>query len=217
MAFALPEISRASFAKEIQRLSPQPLEDRAVDALFAHYGELALWNRRTSLIGPGTAGEILRRHYGESLAATPLIPAGAHRGLDLGSGAGFPGIVLAAAVPGLEMTLAEARERKWAFLSAAARRATLPCRCLDVRVQLPLPAGLPESIDVITSRALRLSAEIWSALGARLAPEGRVLLWVGEHDPELPPELVSCGSLPLAGSEKRRILALRLNSSETEP
>ena len=63
------------------------------------------------------------------------------------------------------------------------RRAALPCRCLDVRVQLPLPAGLPESIDVITSRALRLSAEIWSALGARLAPEGRVLLWVGEHDP----------------------------------
>jgi 16S rRNA (guanine527-N7)-methyltransferase len=211
MAFALPEISLASFAAEIQRLSPQPLDDRAVAALFAHYGELALWNRRTNLIGPGTAGEILARHYGESLAALPLIPAGARRGLDLGSGAGFPGIVLAAAVPGLEMTLVEAREKKWAFLAAAARRAALPCRCLDVRVQLPLPAGLPESIDVITSRALRLSAEVWSALGRRLAPEGRVLLWVGEHDPELPAELVSCGSLPLAGSEKRRSLALRLN------
>jgi 16S rRNA (guanine527-N7)-methyltransferase len=218
MAFAVPEISRASFAKEIQRLSPQPLEDRSVDALFAHYGELALWNRRTSLIGPGTAEEILVRHYGESLAALPLVPAGARRGLDLGSGAGFPGIVLAAAVPGLEMTLAEARERKWAFLAAAARRAALPCRCLDVRVQLPLPTGLPESIDVITSRALRLAPEVWSALGRRLSADGRILLWVGEHDPELPPELVSCGGLPLAGSEKRRILALRLKSrDQTEP
>jgi 16S rRNA (guanine527-N7)-methyltransferase len=209
VAFALPDISRPAFVQEIQRLSPHPLEDRAVDALFAHYGELALWNRRTNLIGPGTAGEILARHYGESLAALPLLPAGARRGLDLGSGAGFPGIVLAAALPGLEMTLAEARERKWAFLAAAARRAALPCRCLDVRVQLPLPAGLPESIDVITSRALRLSPEIWSALARRLTVDGRLLLWVGEHDPELPPELVACGSLPLAGSEKRRILALR--------
>jgi 16S rRNA (guanine527-N7)-methyltransferase len=209
VAFALPDISRPSFAEEIWRLSPQPLSDRAVDALFAHYGELALWNRRTNLIGPGTAGEILARHYGESLAALPLLPAGARVGLDLGSGAGFPGIVLAAAVPGLEMTLAEARERKWAFLAAAARRAALPCRCLDVRVQLPLPAGLPESIDVITSRALRLSSEIWSALARRLTPDGRILLWAGERDPELPPELVACGSLPLAGSEKRRVLALR--------
>jgi 16S rRNA (guanine527-N7)-methyltransferase len=209
MAFLLPDISRAKFAQEIRRLSAAPLDDRAVDALFAHYGELALWNRRTNLIGPGTAGEILARHYGESLAALPLVPAGARRGLDLGSGAGFPGIVLAAALPGLEMTLAEAREKKWAFLAAAARRAALPCRCLDVRVQLPLPTGLPESIDVITSRALRLSPEIWSALAARLDANGRVLLWVGEHDPEMPPELVSCGGLPLAGSDKRRILALR--------
>jgi 16S rRNA (guanine527-N7)-methyltransferase len=218
MAFALPEISRASFAKQIQALSPRLLDAQAIDALFVHYGELALWNRRMSLIGPGTAGEILARHYGESLAALPLIPTSARRGLDLGSGAGFPGIVLAAAVPGLEMTLAEARERKWAFLAAAARRAALPCRCLDVRVQLPLPAGLPESIDVITSRALRLSAEIWSALARRLAADGRVLLWVGEHDPELPPELVFCGALPLAGSEKRRILALRRKSLDpTEP
>jgi 16S rRNA (guanine527-N7)-methyltransferase len=216
MAFVVPEISRASFGKEIQRLSPQPLADPAIDSLFAHYRELALWNRRTNLIGPGTADEILARHYGESLAALPLIPVGARLGLDLGSGAGFPGIVLAAAVPGLEMTLAEAREKKWAFLAAAARRASLPCRCLDVRVQLPLPTGLPESIDVITSRALRLSPEIWSSLASRLGANGRVLLWVGEHDPEMPAELVSCASLPLAGSEKRRILALRRAASEPD-
>lgn len=209
MAFALPDISRANFAKEIRRLSPAPLDDRAVEALHAHYRELALWNRRTNLIGPGTAGEILARHYGESLAALPLIPAGAQAGLDLGSGAGFPGIILAAVLPGLAMTLVEARERKWAFLSAAARKSALSCWCLDARVQVPLPAGLPESIDVITSRALRLDAGTWSVLASRLDANGRVLLWAGEQDPELPADLVSCGSLPLAGSEKRRILALR--------
>jgi 16S rRNA (guanine527-N7)-methyltransferase len=220
MAFELPPLSRSNFKAKIAALLPsilpsilpEPLGDRAIAALFAHYQELARWNRRTNLIGPGTAGEILARHFGESLAALPLVPEDARVGLDLGSGAGFPGLVLAAARldrPGLEMTLAEARERKWAFLSAAARKASLPCRCLNVRVQVPLPAGLPESIDVITSRALRLDAETWGALAERLAPEGRILLWVGENDPDLPPDLVAHGSVKLAGSERRRILALR--------
>ena len=212
MAFDLPSLSRSEFAAGIAPLSPEPLSGAVVDALFAHYQELARWNRRTNLIGPGTAGEILARHFGESLAALPLVPAGsdiARVGLDLGSGAGFPGLVLAASRPGLEMTLAEAREKKWAFLSAAARRASLPCRCLNVRVQVPLPAGLPESIDVITSRALRLDPETWGALANRLAPEGRILLWAGENDPDLPPDLVACGGVKLAGSERRRILALR--------
>jgi 16S rRNA (guanine(527)-N(7))-methyltransferase RsmG len=209
MAFDLPAISRSDFAAEIARLSPEPLDVRALNALWGHYEELARWNRRTNLIGRGTAGEILERHFGESLAALPLLPAGARTGLDLGSGAGFPGLVLAATRPGLGMTLTEARERKWAFLLAATRRASLPCRCLNVRVQVPLPTGLPESIDVITSRALRLDPETWGVLANRLAAEGRILLWVGEIDPDLPPDLVSCGSVKLAGSERRRILALR--------
>jgi 16S rRNA (guanine(527)-N(7))-methyltransferase RsmG len=209
MAFSLPEISRADFGAEIHRLSPGPLEQSSVDALFAHYRELALWNRRMSLIGPGTAGEILARHYGESLAALPLLPAGARRGIDLGSGAGFPGLVLAATAPDLEMTLVEAQERKWAFLAAVARKAALPCRCLNVRVHLPLPAGLPETFELITSRALRLDPRVWDALASRLTAEGRLLIWTGEHDPELPPSFVASGSVPLAGSAKRRILALR--------
>ncbi|HEX4964900.1 MAG TPA: RsmG family class I SAM-dependent methyltransferase [Thermoanaerobaculia bacterium] len=213
MPFPLPRLSLSEFTAGIAPLSPESLGEAAVAALYAYYQELARWNERLNLIGPGTAGEILARHFGESLAALPLLPPGARVGLDLGSGAGFPGLVLAAARPGLEMTLVEARERKWAFLLSAARRASLSCRCLNVRVQLPLPPGLPESLDVITSRALRLDPETWSVLGRRLGPEGRVLLWVGENDPDLPPDLVSCGGVKLAGSERRRILALRSVSS----
>jgi 16S rRNA (guanine527-N7)-methyltransferase len=209
VASDLPEIPPADFAAGIAALSPEPLSQRTLAALQAHYEELRRWNRRTSLVGPGTAGEILARHYGESLAALPLLPAGARMGLDLGSGAGFPGLVLAAARPELAMTLAEARERKWAFLLAAARRASLPCRCLNVRVRVPLPAGLPESMDIITSRALKLDEETWSALVERLREEGRLLLWAGERDPRLPPQLAACGEVGLAGSAKRRILALR--------
>jgi 16S rRNA (guanine527-N7)-methyltransferase len=209
MAFDLPEILPAEFAAGIAAISSEPLSEPTVAALHAHYEELRRWNRRTNLIGPGTAGEILERHYGESLAALPLLPAGARAGLDLGSGAGFPGLVIAATRPDLEMTLAEARERKWAFLLAAARKASLPCRCLNVRVRIPLPAGLPESLDIITSRALRLDEETWEMLAARLCEGGRVLLWVGERDPALPPNLAVCGEVGIAGSERRRILALR--------
>jgi 16S rRNA (guanine527-N7)-methyltransferase len=208
MPFPLPSISRDDFASGVRSLSPESLDEPAVDALFAHYRELGLWNQRLSLIGPGTAGEILARHYGEALAALPLVPPEARVAVDVGSGAGFPGIVLAAARPGLEMTLVEARERKWSFLLAAARKASLPCRGLNARVDIPLPPGLPESIDVVTARALKLDPEVLSALAGRLTENGRVLLWIGEQDPELPPDLTSGGSVRLAGSEKRRILSL---------
>lgn len=210
MPFPLPPISLADFSRALDASSPESLDSPAAAALHAHYQELSRWNQRLSLIGPGTAGEIVERHYGEALAALPLIPRSARWGLDIGSGAGFPGLVVAAARPGLEMTLAEARERKWAFLAAAARRASLPCRCLNVRVGAPLPAGLPERLDVVTARALKLAPDVLAALAGRLGADGRILLWVGEEDPELPPELSPSGGIKLAGSRMRRILQLRL-------
>lgn len=211
MPFALPPITREQFEEGLSRLSPEPLEGRAIDALLVHYRELSVWNQRLSLIGPGTLPEILARHYGESLAALPLIPEYARHVLDIGSGAGFPGLVLAAARPGPEVTLVEARERKWAFLSAVARKASLPCRCLNVRVDVPLPAGLPASLDVVTARALKLETDVLGALAERLGPEGRVLLWVGEDDPPWPPSLAPGRTVRIPGSRSRRIIELRLS------
>ena len=217
MASALPSLSEEQFARTLGGLSPEPLPARALAALYQHYLELARWNERLALIGPGTAAEALARHYGEALAALPLISPGARHAVDAGSGAGFPGLVLAAARPGLEMTLVEAREKKWAFLLAAARRASLPCRCLNARVASPLPAGFPERIDLFTVRALKLDSEVLGAVAARLAPQGSVLLWLGGVDPELPPALRPGRSLALAGSERRRILELRLPGAGREP
>ncbi|HVT59953.1 MAG TPA: RsmG family class I SAM-dependent methyltransferase [Thermoanaerobaculia bacterium] len=209
MASELPELKRAEFAEALAAVAPEQLPERAVSALYVHYIELRRWNRRLGLIGPGTVGEVMERHYGEALAALPLLPASARHGVDLGSGAGFPGLVLAAARPTLEMTLVEARERKWSFLVSAARKAALPCRCLNARVANPLPDGLPAEIDLVTVRALRLEPDVLGALARRLAPAGFILLWAGERDPELPPELSPAGSVPLAGTRGRRLLELR--------
>ena len=216
MPFALPSVSRKNFVRGLAQVSPEPLDDRAVEALLAHYQELSLWNRRLSLIGPGTSGEILARHYGESLAALPLIPVEARFGLDIGSGAGFPGLVLAAARPAMEMTLVESREKKWAFLASAARKASLPCRCLNVRVSVPLPAGLPASLDVVTARALKLDPLVLGGLAERLCPDGRILLWVGEENPDLPPVLAPGDSVKIPGSERRRILEIRRTDRERQ-
>ena len=209
MGSPLRAMEQSDFEAGLDAVSPERLSAASKAALFAHYRELLRWNASVGLIGPGTAGEILVRHYGEALAALPLIAPGARHGVDLGSGGGFPGLVLAAARPGLEMTLVEAREKKWSYLAAAARRAALPCRCLNVRVASPLPAGLPESIDLVTVRALKLGTDVLADLARRLTAEGSMLLWVGEHDPDLPRELRPHASLRLAGGERRRILQLR--------
>lgn len=209
MPFPLPPLSRDVFAAELAKHSPEPLSEQTIEALHAHYQELSLWNQHLSLVGPGTAGEIVARHYGESLAALSLLPPEARVGLDLGSGAGFPGLVLAAARPGLAMTFVEAREKKWAFLLAAIRRASLPCTALNVRVGSPLPAGLPARLDLVTTRALKLDSGMLDALAERLSEPGCLLLWVGGGDPELSPALSVDGAIRLPGSERRRILRLR--------
>jgi len=216
MPFPLPVMTRADFSAALQACSPESLDDTAVESLYLHYQELSRWNQRLSLIGPGTAGEIVARHYGEALASLPLIPSSARRGLDLGSGAGFPGLVLAAARPGLSMTLAEAQERKWAFLATAARRASLPCHCLNVRVSLPLPAGLPESLDLVTARALKLGPDLLAALAGRLEAGGRILLWAGEDNPDLPPDLQLSASIKLPGSRTRRVVQLQRSTQGME-
>lgn len=191
-----------------------------MEALYGHYQELRRWNEKLSLIGPGTVEEVLRRHYGEALAALPLLPETPFRLVDVGSGGGFPGFVLAAACPRAEVTLIEPRQRKWAFLQAAARRAQLPVHCLNARVGDPipgrpldeseaLPEGLSLPVDVVTMRALKLPAAALEALAAAMAPEGRFLLWVGVDEPEPPAGWELGPERPLAGGDERRIREMR--------
>jgi 16S rRNA (guanine527-N7)-methyltransferase len=208
VAFDLPQLPLPEFSGRISEASPEALSEEAILALHAHYEELRRWNRRLALIGPGTKDEILARHYGESLAALSLIPSGNGPAVDLGSGAGFPGFPIAAARRKLQMVLIEARERKASFLLAAARRAALPLRCLDVRVAVPLPAGFPESPVLITVRALKLSPDLLAELRVRMDPNGQILLWVGAETPSPPPGLVIARQIPLEGSERRRIVEL---------
>ncbi len=205
MGSALPDIPRQVFESGLERVSPVPLATVTRERLYLHYRELRRWNPRLSLVGPGTAAQVLERHYGESLAALPLIEGVAGRLVDLGSGAGFPGFVLAAARSDLDVTLVEARERKWAFLMSACRAAALPCRCLNAKFAPELPAGFPERVELVTARAVKLTRRDLGVLLPRLAPPAVLLFWTAADTLELPSPLTVRRSVLLAGSERRRI------------
>lgn len=209
MGASLPDLAPEAFRARLAASSPEALTGATQNALHAHYQELRRWNPTLSLVGPGTAGEVVERHYGESLAALPLLPPAPAVLVDVGSGAGFPGFVLAAARPNLTVTLVEAQERKWAFLEAACRRAALPCRCLNARVASPLPADFPAVIDLVTARAI--APEALAPLLERLAPTGRVLLWT-TSTPELG-GLAAGRTIALPGSERRQIVELRRSAA----
>ncbi len=110
---------------------------------------LLRWQRRVNLIGRGTADDLWRRHVLDSAQLHPLLPSGAERIVDIGSGAGFPGLVLAIlGVP--DVHLIEANARKCAFLREAARVTATPITIHNARVE----TLKPWPVDVVTARAV---------------------------------------------------------------
>lgn len=183
MSKKLKLISESAFRERLHHLRIEGFDESSIPKLWEHYLELAKWNRRISLVGPGTADEIVDRHYAESLLGLELIGEGDETVVDVGSGGGFPGMVLAIARPDLKVTLVEPREKKWAFLSKMSRQLGLSSIAVNARVERPLAVSLelPPNIDIVTSRALVITPEIFQSL-ADHAPRARFLLWRGKED-----------------------------------
>jgi len=117
--------------------------------LEAYAGLLRQWSARINLVAASTLGDVWRRHFLDSAQLFPLVPFGTQSLIDLGSGAGFPGLVLAImGVKGVE--LIEADARKCAFLREAARVAGAPVVIHHARID-SVP---PHVVDVLTARGL---------------------------------------------------------------
>ena len=112
------------------------------------YAELLVrWSARINLVGAKTLDDLWRRHFLDSAQLLTDIPTGTRSLIDLGSGAGFPGLVLAiSGVPGVE--LIEADARKCAFLREAARLAAAPVTIRNARIEA-VPSRI---VDVVTAR-----------------------------------------------------------------
>lgn len=177
--------------------------------LYEHFSLLCRWGSRHSLVGGAVSAAWVRRHYGESLAAMPLLQGADGVLVDVGSGAGFPGFVLAAAKPELAVHLVEPRHKRAAFLESASRRCEVEVRVVWDRIERRLPEELPSRIDFVTLRALSLSVRAWELLLPRLAPRARVLVWSGAEEPAWTRDLEQEGVVVLPDSHSRRIIAYR--------
>jgi len=132
------------------------LPPAAVDRLKVHFGLLTAWSPKINLIGPSELQHYWRRHALDCAQLVAHAP-GARTWLDLGSGAGFPGLVIAAVLAGEEgerpcrVDLVEQNAKKAAFLREAAREMQVSARVLPVKHQSLDPQ---ERYDVLTARAL---------------------------------------------------------------
>jgi 16S rRNA (guanine527-N7)-methyltransferase len=118
--------------------------------LKAYADLLRDWNSRHNLVSQRSLEDLWRRHFWDSAQLAPLVPPEAKSLADLGSGAGFPGLVLAELLRGrVRVTLFEATSKKCEFLKAAAQRMELPVFIENRRME----EAAPHRFDVITARA----------------------------------------------------------------
>jgi 16S rRNA (guanine527-N7)-methyltransferase len=112
------------------------------------------WQNKANLIGRSTISSLWRRHIGDSLQLLPLAAARSRVWADLGSGAGFPGLVIGCALVGVEgprVHLIESNAKKAAFLREAGRETAAPVVVHATRIESIEPELMP---DIITARAL---------------------------------------------------------------
>jgi 16S rRNA (guanine(527)-N(7))-methyltransferase RsmG len=124
------------------------LSSEQMQILQAHYELLLRWNRILNLTTVDSLEEAIERHYCESLFLALHLPPRPLRVADVGSGAGFPGILVAILRPDCTVALIESHKRKAVFLREATR--DLP----NVRVLSQRGEDIEEGFDCVVSRAV---------------------------------------------------------------
>jgi 16S rRNA (guanine527-N7)-methyltransferase len=188
------------------------LRPGAVDALIDLAELLAAWSQRMNLTAHREPESIVSRLILDAAALERVLPE-AGRIVDLGSGAGFPGLPLAVLRPDAEIVLVEAREKRHHFQRAAIRRAALE-NVLPVRgraeevTPLPSPLVVAQALAAPTN-ALELAIP-WAAVGGWIALPGSP----SSEDPTPHPGIVASGRLvyrvPGEGPERTVWLGRRL-------
>jgi 16S rRNA (guanine527-N7)-methyltransferase len=152
------------------------LLERFADRLLA-------WNRKVNLTAITAPVEVAEKHLVDSLALLPEL-SGARTLLDIGSGAGIPGVPLACVERNLEVTCCDGVSKKMAFVKAVVAELDLRVRAFAVRAEGDPEAERLPRADVVVSRALAEPAS-WLPLGMNyLAPGGRLLAMLGREADE---------------------------------
>jgi len=168
-------------------LGIDPLSEASLCQLWSYFTELSKWNRSINLVAKAPDQEIIETHFLDSLTLLPAITTGPL--LDVGSGAGFPGLVIKIARPECNITLVEPRQKRVSFLRHIIR--TLGLTGITVSDQR-LSAGDPAFAEAhgqfpaITCRALTEIAPFLGLIETLSPPQGVVLCMKGPRaDAEL--------------------------------
>jgi 16S rRNA (guanine527-N7)-methyltransferase len=168
-----PPLDAAGFAEHVA------VSRETLARLETYAALLRQWSARINLVGRDTLADLWRRHFLDSAQLLPFVPADARSLIDLGSGAGFPGLVLAIlGVLGVE--LIEADSRKSAFLREAAR---LTAASVTIRA-CRIAAVPPHPVAVITARALAPLDNLLEFAAPFSGPGTRCLFLKGERAAE---------------------------------
>jgi 16S rRNA (guanine527-N7)-methyltransferase len=195
-----------------------------VERLETYEALLRLWQKTINLVAPSTLDDIWHRHFADSAQLLAHAPPTAERWLDLGSGAGFPGLVLAILLADRgsgRVTLIESDTRKAAFLAEVARKTGVAVDIRGTRIEKSATQAKLGPVDVVTARALAplrrlldLSAPFFSGSTMGLFLKGREAeaeveaarkLW--DFEPELKPSLTDASG---------RIVVIRALNAKTE-
>jgi 16S rRNA (guanine527-N7)-methyltransferase len=150
-----------------------------LDRLEAYGALLRRWSERVNLVGRNTLDDLWRRHFLDSAQLRLFMPNSAKMSMDLGSGAGFPGLVLAVlGVSGVE--LAEADQRKCAFLREAIRVTGAAAVLREGRAEA-MPA---RAYDIVTARACAPLDRLLALAERFIGPRTRCLFLKGERAEE---------------------------------
>ena len=181
---------------------------------FAVYLDLLIkWNARMNLTSVRDPDAILERHFVECIACAKALPAGIGSLLDLGSGAGFPGIPIAISRPEIAVTLAESQAKKAAFLREVQRSLNLGFQVFAGRAE-----DIGYSFDCVTMRAVDKMREAIRTGSRLLHRNGTMALLItrislGEAQDAAGPFIEWEQQIHLPGSEQRLLALGRLTSA----
>ncbi len=161
------------------------LSSRQLEQFMNYLDLLSKWNRHINLTGLRSCREIILKHFLDSLTPLPYISNKA-RVLDLGSGAGFPGLPIKIVRPNQPVTLIEASAKKVSFLKEAARHLMLGSLSIYQTFLGGGPSHLSDTdfFDIIILRAVGKTVNLLTVADPYLMPGGKILFMKGPKGPQ---------------------------------
>jgi 16S rRNA (guanine527-N7)-methyltransferase len=159
------------------------LSGHQLSQLATHFSLLLRWNEKINLTAVRRPEEIATRHFEESLFLTTRLSPPAGWLVDIGSGAGFPGLPVKVVWPTVETVLLEPNQKKATFLKEVIRHCGLEgIEVRTERLEDAVAGGLAGRISLATIRAVAATPELLASVTSLLAPGGRVAFFVGERE-----------------------------------